>query len=124
MTDNTDPIASGSRLMLPAEKRGRQLVDWVKAAQWRDQNDWYAALEASDTRELIAAIGGLSGDSRSESFREAAQAMVEQKLTDRMFEQMERLERRTEQLERASCRLGWIAVGVAVILGLVELAGR
>jgi hypothetical protein len=78
---------------------------------------WHALIEQADTHTLIATIGAIGrGDeplgSRGAGYREAARAMLDQKLTDRMIEKM-------EKLDTASTRLGRIGIGLAVV-GLIE----
>jgi hypothetical protein len=77
---------------------------------------WYAAIEQADTHTLIAVITAIGrGDeplgSRGPGYREAARSMLEQKLTDRMIAKM-------EDLERASGRLGKIAIIVGALIGI------
>lgn len=73
---------------------------------------WYAAIEDADTRTLIAAMAALgttgTTGARYEAFRDAARAMVEQKLTDQTIAEM-------RKLEKASTRLGWVAAALTAV---------
>jgi len=106
------------------QDQGRGLIELVHRRP--DALDWFKALEQAHTRAIIGAIGELGSTgaigARLEGYREAARAMVEQKLSDQMIAKM-------EDLERVSTRLGWIAVfvglaaiGVAIVQLLVARA--
>ena len=77
---------------------------------------WFTAIDAAESGALVAAIGGLGGTgaTHTEPYREAARAMLEQKLAEAGIAQMARL-------EKASQRLGLFAVGAGVIVGVAEI---
>jgi hypothetical protein len=80
---------------------------------------WFAALEEADIRSIIAVIGNLgavaTGSTPTQiAYREAARSMVELKLTDRMIEKM-------DSLERQAARLQWAAIGAGVVIGLLTI---
>lgn len=121
--ESTDPIVSGSRRMLQEEERGHRLAQFsLRMAHVGPE--WYAALENSTPREIIAAIGQMSSIDvnapKVVACRDAARAMVEQKLTDRMLEQMGRLERPTARLERVGVLVGiaGLALAAAQLVGV------
>ena len=118
-TEIADKVLRGEPYKDPREPRegGGQLL---KVANREPPFDlWYACIDDADTRSLIAAIAGFGSyttgmNPAKESLREAARSMVEQKLTDRMIEKMDRL-------EHASNRLAVVGIIVAVIIAGAEL---
>jgi len=84
-------------------------------------DEWLGALQEQSPRAIVGAIGGLdrnrvSGRVAVESFREAARAMVEVKLTEQMVERM-------EGLERAANRAAWVGVGLTAVGTFVAIVG-
>ncbi len=82
--------------------------------QSKDIN-WLRNLEEADPRVIMAAMVGLGfpGDRgvTPEAARDTARSMLELKLTERMIAKM-------EDLERASSRLGVIAIIVGALIGI------
>ena len=74
-----------------------ELAKRILMGERTDGKVWLAALEDADTSDIIAAISELGTVATSTTptqiaCREAARAMVEQRLTDRMIREMKRLE--------------------------------
>ncbi|MDJ0850323.1 MAG: hypothetical protein QNK04_18280 [Myxococcota bacterium] len=119
-----EKIAREGTFTLPSEAQdGGELVRLAERLSYggasTNADAWFAVLEAADTKSIIAASAALTSPDpligpRMHALRDTARAMVEQKLTDRMVGQMERL-------ERASNRLAWVGISVAVAIGLIEL---
>ncbi len=88
-------IKTGQFVAPDAWRGGQALLDLARLLA-TDPSAWYTAIEDADTEEIIAAIGGLNQRHdpwRYESFREAARAMVEQKIAERTIAEMRRLEK-------------------------------
>lgn len=83
--------------------------------------EWYRAMQELETRALIAAIAGLGTvqtlGPHFIAYREAARAMVEQRLTDEMLGRM-------EKLERAGFFVGVVGLMLAAIQVAIALWGR
>jgi hypothetical protein len=85
---------------------------------------WLAALEDADARAIIGAIGGLACHPKHESpleiaSREAARAMVEQKLTDQMICELKRL-------ERIGIALAVVGLAIAIpggVIAAIQISG-
>jgi hypothetical protein len=86
---------------------------------------WYAAIEDADEKSIIVAISGIGSnvplDLITGSFREAARSMVELKLTDRMIDKMDRLEKASNRLAVVGIRLAVVGIVAAVVIAVVEL---
>ena len=108
-------IARGGSFTLPPEARdGRELVKLAQglARSPGGTEQWYAALDAAPTQSIIASMGDLGlphpdFGPRLHAFRDAARAMVEQKVAERTSAEMRRL-------ERIGVRLAWVGICVAV----------
>jgi hypothetical protein len=103
------PSDSSAADSIHIENRGRELLTFV--ASGFVSADWSRELEKSDPRAIIVAIGALNRNDQVH-YREAARSMVEYKLTERMVATM-------KNFDRASGRLGWFGIGVAIIIGIV-----
>ena len=75
--------------------------------------EWYREMEKAETSTLVAALGGL-GREDLVAFREAVRGMIDLRLTDRMIEKM-------DALERASNRLAIVGICVGAVLGVAGL---
>ena len=115
-------ILRGEAVEVPeAGQAGRQLM--ILATRYNDPQHpehWYASLKDADEHSLIAAIGAINESIPGpvKAFREAARAMVDQKLTDRMVGKMEDLERASTVLAERALFIGRVGT-VATIVGTV-----
>ena len=116
-------IARDGSFIVPHEALdGRELVKLAEglALTHGGTEQWYAALDAAPTQSIIASMGALGGPHpqqgpRLHAFRDAARAMVEQKVAERTSAEMRRLERIGVRLAVVGI---FVAVPSAVIAGL------
>ena len=110
----TECILSGRAYEAPrGMEGGRRLLSVARVRPGGDA--WHACLAEADITSIIQVIGWLGEESapRMGAYRDAARAVLEQRLTARMAV-------RLDALERASRRLGWIAIA-ALAIAFVEL---
>lgn len=90
--DLVEGILSGKAYQAPSGSEGGRALKRLVAHR-PGSDAWFASLVAADERSIIAAIGGIEGVTGSaEAYRDAARAMVEQKLAERTIREMRRLE--------------------------------
>lgn len=104
-----------------APARGLNLLGLASklAQSGHEGSDWFRAIEEADTRDLIHAIGAMGATGtigvKYDALRDSARSMVEQKLTERMIEKMEALERVSTRLGRIGVFLALAAIAVAIL---------
>lgn len=113
-------ILRGESFTRPAPASGADELIALAKRSTTQFDAWYALIEQADTHTLIATIGAIGrGDeplgSRGTGYREAARAMLEQKLTDRMIEKMEKLDATTTRLSRAALFVGVVGTVATLI---------
>jgi len=115
--------------MPPGGEDGKTLVRLAQKLGPHGGPDWFASLADAELAPIVAAIGGLSRPldplGHLDAFREAARAMVEQKLTERMVAKMEDLERVSTKLARGALWLAaagvlFAAVQIVIAIGNAE----
>ena len=120
-------IARDESFTLPPEaKGGRELAKLAERLVGipGTSEQWFVELKAANTQKIVASMGALTSLDRHlgpglHAFRDAARAMVEEKLADRMIAKMEALERVSERLGRRALFVGWVGIVAGMLAAIV-----